>query len=348
MPGSKAPSVTIDVVAKRANVSVATISRVLNKPAIVAPETIARVRAAIAELKYVPHTAARNLATKKTNTIGLLMADIGGDFFAPLLSGIEAAAREAGFDLLISASVQPAPHGEFPRSLGAHNTDGLLVFADSVGEAGLAQRYEQGLPTVLIHQSPPNSMDIPCVTVENKAASRKIVEHLIEVHGRRRIAFLNGPEGQEDSYWREMGYREALQAHDIPFDPRLVAPGEFDRNVAATSVKSLLGAGVETPALACSASVDAIFSGDDEAAVGVLEALQTAGKRVPEDVAVVGFDDQRLSAYLVPPLTTVRAPTERVGYAAAQQLVSLIRTGQAERLTLLPTEMIIRRSCGCG
>ena len=93
---------------------------------------------------------------------------------------------------------------------------------------------------------------------------------------------------------------------------------------------------------------DAIFSGDDEAAVGVLEALQTAGKRVPEDVAVVGFDDQRLSAYLVPPLTTVRAPTERVGYEAAQQLVKLTRTGQAERLTLLPTEMIIRRSCGCG
>jgi len=339
MPGSKAPSVTIDVVAKRANVSVATISRVLNKPAIVAPETIARVQAAIAELKYVPHTAARNLATKKTNTIGLLMADIGGDFFAPLLSGIEAAAREAGFDLLISAAVQPTPHGEFPRSLGAHNTDGLLVFADSVGEAGLAQRYEQALPTVLIHQSPPNSMDIPCVTVENKAASRKIVEHLIEVHGRRRIAFLNGPEGQEDSYWREMGYREALQAHDIPFDPRLVAPGEFDRNVAATSVKNLLAAGVE---------IDAIFSGDDEAAVGVLEALQAAGKRVPEDIAVVGFDDQRLSAYLTPPLTTVRAPTERVGYEAVQQLVKLIRTGQADRLTLLPTEMIIRRSCGCG
>jgi DNA-binding LacI/PurR family transcriptional regulator len=182
-------------------------------------------------------------------------------------------------------------------------------------------------------------MDIPCVTVENKAASRKIVEHLIQVHGRRRIAFLKGPERQEDSYWREMGYRDALEAHGIPFDPTLVAPGEFDRDVAATSVKHLLAAGVET---------DAIFSGDDEAAVGVLEALQTAGKRVPEDVAVVGFDDQRLSAYLVPPLTTVRAPTERVGYEAAQQLVSLIRTGQAERLTLLPTEMIIRRSCGCG
>jgi LacI family transcriptional regulator len=339
MPNRKPSSVTIFDVAKRAGISPATVSRVLNQTAVVAPETVARVQAAMAELKYVPRTAARNLATRKTNTLGLVLTDIHGDFFVPLLSGIESAAREAGFDLLISASGRPTPRSEFPRSLGAHNTDGLLVFADSLGEAGLTHCYEQGVPMVLIHQTPPGSMDIPCVTVENKAASRKMVEHLIETHGRRRIIFLKGPEGQEDSYWREMGYREALEAYDIPFDPNRVAPGEFDRTVAATSVKQLLTAGLE---------MDAVFSGDDEAAVGVLEALQAAGKRVPQDVAVVGFDDQRLSAYLIPPLTTVRAPTERVGYEAAQQLVKLIRTGQADLLTLLPTEMIIRRSCGCG
>jgi len=339
MPHRKTPSVTIFDVAKRAGISPATVSRVLNKTALVAPETVSRVQVAMAELQYVPRTAARSLATRKTNTLGLLLTDIHGDFFVPLLSGIETATSEAGFDLLISTSGRPSPRIEFPRSLGGHNTDGLLIFADSLGEDGLVHCYESGLPIVLIHRSPPNSMDIPCVTVENKAASRKIVEHLIQVHGRRRIAFLKGPERQEDSYWREMGYRDALEAQGIPFDPKLVAPGEFDRDVAATSIKHLLAAGVE---------MDAIFSGDDEAAVGVLEALQTAGKRVPEDVAVVGFDDQRLSAYLVPPLTTVRAPTERVGYEAARQLVKLTRTGQAERLTLLPTEMIIRRSCGCG
>ena len=93
---------------------------------------------------------------------------------------------------------------------------------------------------------------------------------------------------------------------------------------------------------------DAVFSGDDEAAVGVLNALRLAGQRVPEDVSVVGFDDQRLSAFLTPPLTTVRAPTEKVGYEAVQQLLKLIRTGQADPLTLLPTEMIIRSSCGCS
>jgi DNA-binding LacI/PurR family transcriptional regulator len=150
---------------------------------------------------------------------------------------------------------------------------------------------------------------------------------------------LRGPAGQEDSTWRESGYREALESHGIPFDTRLVAPGEFDRRAARTSVESFLAERV---------AFDAIFAGDDEAAVGVLEALQAAGKCIPEDVAVVGFDDQRLSAYLTPPLTTVRAPTEQVGYAAACQLLRLIRTGAADRLTLLPTEMLLRRSCGCG
>lgn len=335
----KIPSATISDVAERARVSVATVSRVLNNSAVVSPETVARVQAAVTELTYVPNTAARNLATRRTHTLGLVLADFHGDFFAPLLSGIERAAGEAGFDLLIAAHGRPGPHDEFPLSLGAHNTDGLLVFSDSLAEAGLAFSYAQGIPMVLIHQSPPASFDIPCVTVENRAASRKIVEHLIEVHGRRRIAFLKGPEGQEDSYWRETGYREAMESHDIPFDQRLVALGDFDRYTAKASLENLLASCVD---------LDAVFAGDDEAAVGVLEALQEAKKRVPDDIAVVGFDDQRLSAYLAPPLTTVRAPTERVGYEAARQLLSLIRTGHADRLTLLPTEMILRRSCGCG
>jgi DNA-binding LacI/PurR family transcriptional regulator len=166
--------------------------------------------------------------------------------------------------------------------------------------------------------------------------SCRLVEHLIAVHGRRRIAFLRGPEAHEDSYWREIGYRQALEAAGLPFDPALVATGGFDRDVAHRAVHDLLAGGAQP---------DAIFAGDDEAAVGVLAALSDAGRQVPDDIAVVGFDDQRLSAYLTPPLTTVRAPTEEVGRQAAHQLISLIRTGQAKRLVLLPTELVIRRSC---
>ncbi len=335
---SKPASTTIRDVARRAGVSVATVSRFINQTAVVSPEVSDRLAQVMAELKYVPRAAARNLATHRTNTLGLLLDAIHGDFFAPLFYGIEAASREAGYDLLISTSGHPSDRPAFSQPLGPHNTDGLLIFTNTLDTRGIVYCHDSGLPVVLIHQTAPDSLDIPCVTVENKAASRKIVEHLIEVHGRRRIVFLRGLQDNEDSYWREAGYREALATHDIPFDPALVAEGQFEREVAQATILSLLSAGVQ---------FDAVFSGDDESAVGVLNALRLAGRCVPEDVSVVGFDDQRLSAFLNPPLTTVRAPTERVGYEAVQQLLRLIRTGEADRLTLLPTEMIIRSSCGC-
>jgi len=331
---------TIEDVARLAGVSTATVSRVINSPSIVASETEAQVRAAITTLKYHPQAAAQVLASNRTNTIGLLLAEISGDFFSPLLRGIEAEAREAGFGLLIYAT----RGGEVEYSaqhlpLGEHNTDGVLVFVGGVPETRLVHLNQIEFPVVLIHQSPPTGLDIPCVTIENKLGARKLVDHLIEEHGYRRIAFLTGEAGHEDSYWREMGYRESLAAHDIPFDPQLIAPGGFDRNEAQNSIEGWLREGLV---------FDAVFSGDDEAAIGVLTALNQASKRVPEDVAVVGFDDMELSRYLIPPLTTVHAPTEQVGRESVKQLVQLIRGNRAERLMLLPTELVIRRSCGCG
>ncbi len=245
---------------------------------------------------------------------------------------------DAGMDLVISSTRHRERRGWLPSPVGPHNTDGLLVFTDSLEESFLSRLFEQKFPLVLIHQSPPEGHTIPCVTVENKAASRQIVSHLIEAHGRRRIVLLRGPEEQEDAMWREMGYRQALEMTGIPYDPALTSEGGFDRQVAEASVLKLLQVGV---------TFDAIFAGDDDAAVGVYTALSKAGKRIPDDVAVVGFDDQRMSPFLSPPLTTVRAPTEQVGRIAAQQLIRMIRGEQAEPLTLLPTEIILRRSCGC-
>jgi DNA-binding LacI/PurR family transcriptional regulator len=329
--------VTIRDVARRAGVSVATVSRYLNQSAPVSDEVASRLEAALSELHYIPHVTARNLATKRTRTIGLLSTDLGGDFFAPLLSGIEAAASENGYFLLISSLRHPRDDRSLPP-IGPHNTDGILAFTDSLEGKILRWFNERRFPVVLIHHSPPADLQIPCVTVENKAASRKIIEHLIESHDRKKIIFLRGPANHEDSYWRELGYNEALEAHGIARDPAWIAAGEFNREAAYQSIKRLIASGVE---------FDAVFSGDDEAAVGVLTALKEMEKRVPEDVSVVGFDDLSMSPYLTPPLTTVRAPTERVGYTATLQLISLIQTGQATLLTLLPTEVIIRRTCGC-
>ena len=336
---SKPDNITIRDVARRAGVSVATVSRFINQTAVVSPEVSDRLAQVMSELKYVPRAAARNLATHRTNTLGLLLDAIHGDFFAPLFYGIEAASRQAGYNLLISTFSRPSTSPDFSLPLGPHNTDGLLIFTNTLDTQGITYCFESGLPVVLIHQSAPDGLDIPCVTVENKAATRKIVEHLIEAHGRQRIVFLRGLQDNEDLFWRECGYQEALQTHGLPLDPALIADGQFEREVAQASISALLSAGVQ---------FDAVFSGDDEAAVGVLNALRLAGVRVPEDVSVVGFDDQRLSAFLTPPLTTVRAPTEKVGYEAVQQLLKLIRTGQADPLTLLPTEMIVRSSCGCS
>lgn len=329
---------TIDDVARLAGVSPSTVSRVINRNVPVSDEAVERVEAAMRSLNYAPSAAARNLARRRTNTLGLLTANILGDFFVPLLTGIEEATSAGGYDLLISTAGRQGPHSRLPDALGQHNTDGLLVFAGALTEDAIALAHSAGLPMVLIHQSSPSSLTVPCVTIENKAASCLIVEHLITVHGRRRLVFLEGPREQEDSYWRELGYREALAKHGIPFDPALVVLGEFARSVALESVMNLMARGVE---------FDAIFTGDDEAAVGALQALATAGKRVPEDVSVVGFDDQRLAGVLKPPLTTVHAPTDAVGRVAAEQLIRLVRTGAAEPLTLLPTEIVIRRSCGC-
>jgi LacI family transcriptional regulator len=336
MTKSRPDSVTIRDVAQRAGVSVATVSRYINQTTPVSDEAAQRLERAMAELQFIPHAAARRLATNTTNTLGLLITQMHTDFFAPLLSGIEEATGEAGYDLLISTSRRI--HKRFPFPLGPSNADGLLVFAGSMSASELKRTHELEFPVVLIHQTPPLEMDIPCVTVENKDASLKIVSHLIEAHARRRIVFLSGPEEHEDAHWRELGYREALASHNLEIDASLVVPGNFDRNVACESIQKLLVEGIR---------FDAIFTGDDEAAVGVLAALQEAGLRVPEEVAVVGFDDQRMAPYLSPPLTTVRAPTEEVGRVAVRQLVNLIREGQAEPLVLLPTEIVLRHSCGC-
>jgi LacI family transcriptional regulator len=331
-------SPTIADVAKQAGVSIATVSRVINGNTPVVASTAERVQAAVKELNFVPRTAARVLASRRTNTIGLLLPEIGGWFFPSMLRGIESAARQAGFDLLIHTVDVDYPLKTSRRALGMHNTDGLIVFTNSVDDEELAYLERSNFPVVLLHQTPPENLNTPVITIENKDGAQKIVDHLIEVHGCHRIAFLRGSEGHEDSKWRERGYRESLEIHGIPFDESLIATGGFDESEADAAVTQWLSNGLK---------FDAIFAGDDDAALGVFTALQRTSRHIPNDVAVVGFDDVPLARFMSPPLTTVRAPTEQTGSDAVKQLVHLIRGEPAESITLLPTELIIRNSCGC-
>ena len=338
MPKRKEPQrIRIEDVAEFAGVSTATVSRVLNKTGIVSPETVERVLEAIAELDYVPHAAARGLASRKTNILGVIFPEISGLFFSALLRGIETCLTENGYGLLLYSTQGRILENNEPPPLNESNSDGLIIFTDCLSEDHLRRLHARGFPMVILHRTPPEGVNIPCITFENKQGARQMTEHLLTVHGYQRIAYL-AADGVEDSAWREMGYREALGAHNLPFDPALVGNAMFEDRVAEVVVNDWLMDGVE---------FQAIFAGDDESARGAIRALQRAGKRVPQDVAVVGFDDALLSQYLTPPLTTVRAPIEEAGRCAAAQLIQLINTGQAEPLTLLPVELVIRQSCGC-
>ena len=330
-------SVTIRDVARRAGVSVATVSRFINRNAVTSRDVSERIQKVMDELNYVPHATARQLATRKTRVIGLLLTNMYHDFFAPLLSGIESVVSQNGYNLLV-ATYRSGMHKNIEPPVGSHNTDGLLVFADSLDNTQIARMYLRKFPLVLIHRTPPDNLPIPFVTVENRAAARNVVEHLITQHGKRNIVLVRGPIQQEDSYWREEGYKLALQAHGLPYREELVVSGEFERDISYAAMRAFLS---DSP------DFDAVFASDDDSAIGTLKALNEAGWRVPDDVALVGFDDMRLSSFLTPPLTTVRAPTEQVGRVAAQQLFRILEDETPENVTLLPTQIILRRSCGC-
>ncbi len=293
----------------------------------------------MSELRYTPHAAARQLATRRTHAVGLLLNNLRNDFFVPFLNGVEGVVRSKGYNLIIATYLADS-RDQTPPPIGPHNTDGLLVFSDGLGDETLASYHASGFPMVMVHSTPPASISIPSVTVENVQISKQLIEHLIQVHHRRRIVFLRGPVRQEDSHLREKGYRAALEANDIPYDERLILNGGFERGIAYETMNAFLSNGNRR-------DFDAVFSGSDDAAIGVFRALQEHQIRIPEDVSVAGFDDLGFGRFLDPPLSTVRAPTEMVARMATERLFNLLEDQPGGGCTVLPTEMILRRSCGC-
>ena len=331
--------VTIDDVSRLAGVSTATVSRVINHSGTVAEETLARVRAAIEASHYVPNSSARVLAAGKANTIGLVVPEIGARPLLPLLTGIEMGVEENGYHLLLySTGQRTITSEELLKALGPHNSDGLLLYVNSVDEDGLRQLNTLGVPVVLLHQIPPKNLQVPYVTFRNETAVEELIDHLIEVHGCRRIAFLRGPAGHDDSLAREAGYLASLKAHGLPVDPALIGYGGFNPRDAEKTVSAWVAVGLQ---------FDAIFCGDDTAAFGALQAFQQAGVRVPDEVAVVGFDDIDFGYNVTPPLTTIRADFSEAGFKATDTLIKLIRSVKTRRRILLPTQLVVRRSCGC-
>lgn len=327
--------VKIDDVAKLAGVSTATVSRVINSTGIVSARTTEKVHRAITDLKFVAHGSARGLAGSKTNTIGLILPGITTFFFTELIQGISKCIYDLDYSLLMYADQQPVSMASGnPLPLGEHNTDGIIVFTDFLDDYSIQYFYEQSLPIVMLHRSPPAGLPIPRVVFENETGAYDVVNHLIS-QGNKRIAYLRGPQGNEDSQQREVGYRRALNDASIEIDERLIGCGEFAVDDGRAAVQKLLDENLQ---------FDAIFAGDDNSAIGAVEALNGYGLQVPNDIAVVGFNDDYMSQYIQPALTTVRAPIYQSGFEAAQKLLDMIEEKEVGMESSLPVELVIRDS----
>lgn len=335
----KSSSVTIRDVAQKAGVSPATVSRYLNDSAPISPEVAERIQKVMSELQYVPSAAARQLAMQKSHAIGVLLTDMYSVFFPPLISGLESIVQQEGYNLLV-ASRRAGDGVDTQIPIGPHNADGLIVFPGSLTDDEILKLHQAGFPLVLIYQSSPEGANIPSVMVWNKRATKELIDHLIEAHHRRSIVFVRGPANNEDSQRRELGYQESLEAHGIACNPNLIISGEYNRNDAYQAMSKFLQN--EPP------DFDAVFTGNDESAIGIMNAISEKGLRIPDDISVVGFDNLELSAFLTPPLTTINAPTEGVGKTAAQYLFKLMANQEVDPVTLLSTQIVIRRSCGCS
>lgn len=329
---------TIRDVARVAGVSVATISRFLNGSERVLPETKARVEAAMRDLDYTPSASARSLATNRTGVLGLLLDSISGDFFTPLLGEIEDGVSRSGHFLVTSSTRHWDPTSGRLPPLHPRNCDGLMAMAGTLPTDLLQKWTSEGFPMVLMYGPAPEGTSVPSVTVENRQAMGRLVRHLVADHGRSRFAFLRGQDGQYDADERLAGFLQALDDAGVPRTQVSVLKGDFHQGVARREVLRALERGLD---------FDAVVAADDESAYGALEALESAGLRVPEDVSVTGFDDLRFAALVAPSLTTVASPSAKVGRAAVALVTAQVRGEAVPARTVIPTLLRWRRSCGC-
>jgi len=325
---------TIKDVARVAGVSVATVSRALNGAENVLPDTRQRILDVARELRYSPSGAARSLITRRTDTVGALLPDLHGEFFSELIRGIDQAARARGLHLLLSSSHDDAD--EAAAALRAMNgrVDGLLVMSPHADDDFLSQNLPPNLPAVLLNSGVREPTQ-RVFAVDNFGGARTMTEHLVAT-GRRRIAFLGGPAANFEARERERGYRAGLPAG---IEPRLLQ-GDFSEGGGQRAGAALL-------ALPAAERPDAVFAANDIMAIGLLGSLLAGGLRVPEDIALAGFDDIPVARYVSPALTTMRVPIAAMGGQALEALAAALDSEATEAATtVMPVQLVVRRSCG--
>jgi LacI family transcriptional regulator len=333
---------TLEEVARLAGVSRSTVSRVINDHPNVRPETREQVWQAIRKSGYQPHAVARSLVTNRTQIIGMIIPEavttlFTDPFFPLLLRGATEACNAHHYQLLLSLFDDPAGQEElYQRVLRSSYLDGVILASTSLDDPLIPGLLRDRIPFVSVGRHPNGRVHY--VDVDNVAGARMAVEHLIRL-GHQRIATITGRLDMTAGQDRLEGYRQALKAHRIPVEEELIVEGDFTENSGMVGMQQLL-----------SASPSAVFIASDMMAIGALQALRQAGCQVPQDVALVGFDDIPIVSAIEPALTTVRQPIERMGSMAVEVLLSVLEGSSEEEAPahriILPPELVVRASCG--
>ncbi len=308
---------TIYDVAKRAGVSTATVSRFVNRAGPVASPTGQRIETAVRALGYRPNGIARSLVTKTTHTIAFLLPDITNPFFPSLVKGVQLLANERGYVVLLCSTLgDEKGDEEYLKLLRAKQVDGILAVGLVLRRAQIERLAAGSIPFVSLDRN----IDLPgapLVQVNHRQSAMLATQHLLAL-GHRSIAHITGPPQLSVSRERLAGYIAALGRAGIKPDARLRVTGDFTEEAGYRDIERLLAEAVP---------FTAVFAANDLSAIGVMAALKRHGRRVPEDVSVVGFDDIHLAAYTSPPLTTIRQPTLEMGRRATEILIDAIEHG---------------------
>jgi LacI family transcriptional regulator len=333
---------TIEEIADLAAVSRSTVSRVLNNHPSVRPLVRARVQQVIQEHRYTPRAAARSLASRRTNVVGLLIprsaATIFSDpFFPHVIQGITEACSNRGYFLMLSMVTAEREQDFYERVLRGRHVDGLIMMSSDIDDPILPLLIRDETPLVLVGRHP-YLRDVSSADVDNIGGASTAVQHLIKL-GHRRIATITGPLYMAAAMDRRDGYKQALAEAAMPVRPELIVEGDFTQASGYQGMRKLLSL-AEPPT--------AVFVASDPMAAGALRAIHEAGINVPKEIGLVSFDDLPLASILTPPLTSVHQPLYELGATAADLLLARLEQSGEQPPThaRLKTHLVVRQSCG--
>jgi LacI family transcriptional regulator len=336
---------TLGDVARLAGVSMASASMALSDSPRVSTATKEAVRRAAEELGYVPHSAGRALRMQRVGALAVVVPHSTRHVFShpvlmDLLEGITSVANENDLMTILSTAQREEDESSaYLRIMRGRRADGVIVAGAAVSDVHIGQLVRAGYPVTMVGRST-GLAEVTSVGIDDVGGARRAVGHLVAAHGARSIAHISGPLGHQSAIDKRDGYLESLAAAGLSMDPRLQYEGDYGELSGAAAAHALL---------AYRSTFDAVFCGNDQMAMGALQVFRENGVQTPGDLLVVGYDDHPLVRYSQPALTTVRADMVRVGAIAAQRLLSMVDgEAVAPSHTELPTDLVIRDSCGCN